>query len=273
MPAESLSTSPARARDARPRTTFERRALRRPWLLMYHSVTERTEDPYRVTVSPRRLARQFDWLAARGLRGVGVAELLSERAAGRGTGLVGLTFDDGYADFLDNAVPLLRAHGFTATLFALPGRLGGDNEWDPLGPRKPLLTAEGLRAVAAAGMEVGSHGLRHVALPGTDEETLRRETADSRRLLAELTGRPVTGFCYPYGTVDRRSAEAVRDAGYDYACAIDPGPLTGPYALPRVHIGEADTGWRLAVKRLLHPLRRRAVPEPERPGALSGAGR
>ncbi|MFE6777643.1 polysaccharide deacetylase family protein [Streptomyces sp. NPDC057702] len=249
-------------------TSRPRRAGRAPWLLMYHSVAPSADDPYRVTVTPGRLRRQLHWLRARGLRGVAVTELLRAHAAGQGAGLVGLTFDDGYADFVEHALPALREHGCTATVFALPGRVGQDNSWDPLGPRKPLLTESGLRAVAEAGMEIGSHGLVHQRLPGADAATLRRETAHSRTALQRVTGHHVSGFCYPYGAVDERSVEAVRAAGYAYACAIDPGPLTGPYALPRVHVGQGDGAWRLAAKRLLHPLRRRhPFPgEPPAPG-------
>ncbi|MGW0705282.1 polysaccharide deacetylase family protein [Streptomyces sp. NPDC002643] len=227
---------------------------------MYHSVGDCSDDPYRITVSPDRLDAQLGWLRRRGLRGVGMTELLAARARGEGRGLVGLTFDDGYADFVGAALPRLRAHGFGATLFVLPGRLGGDNAWDPLGPRKPLLDADGIRTAASAeGIEIGSHGLTHVDLTKADDETLRAETAGSRARLSELIDAPVHGFCYPYGTVDQRAADAVRDAGYGYACAIDPGPLNGPYALPRVHIGEEDTAVRLLLKRKLHRLRRRPV--------------
>ncbi|MGP4004612.1 polysaccharide deacetylase family protein [Streptomyces sp. 8N706] len=240
---------------------------------MYHSVTAYTGDPYRITVAPDRLRRQLRWLRNRGLRGVGVAELLRERAAGRGARLVGLTFDDGYTDFTENAVPLLREHGFTATVFALPGRLGGDNAWDPLGPRKPLLTEDGIRAAAVAGMEIGSHGMLHVRLTEADDACLLEETAHSRKLLQEIADRPVEGYCYAYGDVDRRAVEAVRAAGYSYACAIDPGPLTGPYALPRIHVGDRDTALRLSVKRLLHRVRRRAMPAGPAVTPLTGAGR
>lgn len=230
------------------------------WVAMYHSVGDRTDDPYRVTVSPGRLDRQLRWLRRRGLRGVGLSALLAARARGEGHGLVGLTFDDGYADFVDHALPLLRRHGCGATLFVLPGRLDGVNAWDTLGPRKPLLGKHGIRTAAATeGIEIGSHGLTHVDLTRADDRTLRSEVAGSRAVLTELTGAPVRGFCYPYGAVDRRAADTVRDAGYAYACAVDPGPLGGPYALPRVHIGERDTSWRLHLKHRLHRLRRRPV--------------
>ncbi|MEW1721510.1 polysaccharide deacetylase family protein [Streptomyces sp. NPDC093109] len=234
------------------------------WAFMYHSVAEITgpaDDPYQVTVTPGRLERQLRWLRRRGLTGVSMDELLRARAAGRGARLVGLTFDDGYADFVEHAVPLLRRHGCTATLFVLPGRLGGTNEWDPLGPRKPLLTEDGIRAAADAGMEIGSHGLLHTDLTTADNEHLAQDTAHSRALLRAMTGREVAGYCYPYGTVDARAVAAVRAAGYGYACAISPGPLTGVLALPRIHVGEGDTGARLLLKQLLHRRRREPVPE------------
>ncbi|WP_446042028.1 polysaccharide deacetylase family protein [Streptomyces sp. SID1121] len=230
------------------------------WAVMYHSVADHTDDPYQVTVSPGRLERQLRWLRRRGLAGVGMAQLLRARAEGRGARMVGLTFDDGYADFNEAAVPLLHRYGFTATVYVLPGRLGGENEWDSLGPRKPLLTEDGVRLAAEAGMEVGSHGLRHVDLTVADDETLAAETAQSRALLQDITGTEVTGFCYPYGTIDERVIGAVRQAGYAYAVGIDPGPLTGLFALPRIHVGENDTGPRLHLKRRLHRWRREPVP-------------
>jgi peptidoglycan/xylan/chitin deacetylase (PgdA/CDA1 family) len=155
-----------------------------------------------------------------------------------------------------HALPLLRRHACGATLFVLPGRLGGENAWDPDGPRKPLLSAEGIRRAAAEGVEIGSHGLTHMDLTRADGVLLRAEVRDSRAALREVTGTDVHGFCYPYGRLDRRVVDAVRDAGYSYACATGPGGLSGLLAIPRVHIGERDTAWRL---RLKHLLRRRPV--------------
>ncbi|WP_405778496.1 polysaccharide deacetylase family protein [Streptomyces sp. NBC_00859] len=234
------------------------RSRTHPWILMYHSVADPTDDPYGITVAPERLEQQLRWLERRGLTGVGVGALLRARAEGRGRGLVGLTFDDGYRDFTDRALPLLKRHGCTATLFVLPGRPGGENAWDALGPRKPLLTEDGIRAAADAGMEIGSHGLYHQDLTGTDDDELREETRGSRELLRRITGAAPEGFCYPYGTIDRRAVDAVRDAGYGYGCAIGPGRLAGVHALPRTHISHADRGLRLGTKRALHRLRQLA---------------
>lgn len=223
-----------------------------PPVLMYHSVTPYEDDPYLVTVTPARFAAQLAWLRRQGLRGVSVATLLAARRAGEGRGLIGLTFDDGYADFLAYALPVLAAYGFGATVFPIAGLLGGRNDWDAEGPRKPLLTPQQVREAAAAGIEIGSHGLRHTSLPGLPADELAAETADSRALLQDVSGQPVTGFCYPYGHLDSRAAATVRAAGYAYACAIWRSPQTGVHAIPRVYVGEADTGWRLRAKAVRH---------------------
>jgi peptidoglycan/xylan/chitin deacetylase (PgdA/CDA1 family) len=210
------------------------------------------QDPYLVTVCPTRLERQFGWLRSRGLRGVSMAELLAARDAGRAAGLVGLTFDDGYADFVEYVVPALHRHGFSATVFVIAGLLGRTNEWDPMGPRKPLMTADDVRAVAADGVEIGSHSLTHLSLPRLDTVSLVEQTASSRELLREVSGQPVTGFCYPYGDISAQSVAAVRACGYDYGCAIRPSQYTSRFALPRTYVGDVDTGVRLRAKHLRH---------------------
>ncbi|MFI6941503.1 polysaccharide deacetylase family protein [Streptomyces sp. NPDC050418] len=218
---------------------------------MYHSVASADDDPYGITVEPERLDHQLRWLRERGLKGVGMSDLLRARTTGRGAGLVGLTFDDGYADFLDHALPLLQRYGFTATVFVLAGRLDGVNGWDPLGPRKRLLSLGGIRRIAAAGMEVGSHGLRHTRLTQLAPSELHREVVESRTVLSHITDCVPPGFCYPYGELNARVVEAVRAAGYSYACAIAPQPEHGIFALPRIHISQADRSWRLRLKHRL----------------------
>jgi peptidoglycan/xylan/chitin deacetylase (PgdA/CDA1 family) len=223
-----------------------------PAVLMYHSVTWYGSDPYLVTVSPQRFEQQLCWLRRRGLRGVSVAELMAARGGGSGHDLVGLTFDDGYADFVEQVMPALARQHFTATVFVIAGRLGGENSWDSEGPRKPLMTARQVRQAADAGMEIGSHGLRHISLAGATGPALTAEVENSRVVLQGVSGQPVTGFCYPCGDVDERVVRGVRVAGYDYGCAIWPSAQTGRHALPRTYVGEADSGWRLWAKAVRH---------------------
>ncbi|WIM92884.1 polysaccharide deacetylase family protein [Actinoplanes oblitus] len=231
-----------------------------PFVLMYHSVQAYRADPYRVTVRPGRFEEQLRWLDRRGRRGVSVRDLLRARRAGRGAGLVGLTFDDGYADFATQALPALCRHGFTATVFVVAGSLGGRNAWDEPGPRKELLTAGQVREIAAAGMEIGSHNLCHVHLPRLDPAQLNEQVRRSRQILAALTGEPVIGFCYPYGDAGPRETAAVAAAGYEYACAAGRDLPTGSFTLPRTFVGDHDTSPRLYAKLIRHRLTTGWVP-------------
>lgn len=246
----SAGTTPARTVGAR---------LRIPPVLMYHSISpSRQPDPHHLRVHPARLDRHLRLLRRLGLRGVSLRELLAAYDRGRAAGLVGLTFDDGYVDFLDHAVPLLARHGMTATLYVVPGRLGGANEWDD-GPRLDLVDADQVRAVAGAGHEVGSHSLTHADLVGADTSTLEHEVAASRRVLAEVLQADVAGFCYPWGFFDPAAAAAVRAAGYDHACVTGDYLPGDRFTLPRFYVAPGDGAPQLLAKLARHHLRMRGV--------------
>ncbi|NBH04792.1 polysaccharide deacetylase family protein [Amycolatopsis sp. SID8362] len=223
-----------------------------PLVLMYHSVARYTEDPYLITVSPDRFEAQMRWLWRRGMRGVSMRALLAGHDRGTAAGLVGLTFDDGYADFADTVARVLAWYGFTATVFAVAGKLGETNDWDGDGPRKQLLDAEQLRALVTLGIEIGSHGMRHNHIPAQSPRTADEEIVHSREALESIIEEPVTGFCYPYGDLDRETITSVRSAGYDYACAVHHSGFDSRFAIPRTYVGDRDRGLRLRAKRLRH---------------------
>lgn len=223
-----------------------------PVVAMYHSISPYEQDPYLVTVTPERFERQMRWLRRRGLRGVSVGDLLAACREGAGRGLIGLTFDDGYADFVEYALPILARYGFGGTVFPIAGRLGGQNDWDALGPRKPLMSADQVRRAADAGIEIGSHGLRHTSLRGMATAELIAEAEESRAILTATIDREISGFCYPYGHLDEEAVVAVRRAGYAYGCAIWGSASTGTHALPRVYVGDSDGSARLWAKGARH---------------------
>ena len=223
-----------------------------PMILMYHGIADVDEDPNQLCVSPARFAEQMAWLARRGLRGVGIAALVDAMRAGRQRGLVGLTFDDGYTNVLETALPVLRRHGFGATAYIISDRLGGTNEWDE-GPTWQLMTGDQVRELAAAGIEIGSHAATHMRLAGASPAQLTAEISDSRASLGALLGTEIRGFAYPYGSMDEAARYAVGAAGYQYACAVEtPLAHLGPLALPRTYIGQRDSAARMTVKRRLH---------------------
>jgi len=205
----------------------------------------------KLCVTPSRFAEQMAWLKRHGLRGVGVGTLLDAMRAGRQRGLVGITFDDGYDNLVESALPALLRHDFTATMYIVSGLLGGTNEWDEDWVW-PLMSAEQVRELAAAGMEIGSHSVSHLRLAGADADRLKAEVSDSRASLSDLIGAAIRGFAYPYGSVDAAAQHAVRDAGYDYACAWLPAMTElGLMTLPRMFIAECDGSIRMVAKRLL----------------------
>lgn len=225
---------------------------RMPMILMYHSVADVPEDPNQLCVTPGRFAEQMATLQRLGLRGVSMGTLVDAMRRGRQRGLVGITFDDGYLSVLESALPELRRRGFAASVFIISGRLGGTNEWDG-GPAWPLLSGHQVAELAAAGMEIGSHGATHTRLAGLPARQLEAEISGSRARLSELVGASLRGFAYPYGSMDAAARQAVRDAGYDYACAVQtPRADLGLMALPRIYVGQDDGAARLTAKRLLY---------------------
>jgi peptidoglycan/xylan/chitin deacetylase (PgdA/CDA1 family) len=197
------------------------------------------------------------YLERHNLRGVSMRELYLALNAGETTGLVGVTFDDGYEDFLDAAVPTLEKLGFSATVFVVAGMLGGENTWEHGdGPRPQLKVfgAERMREVSERGMEIGSHSVTHPRLSGLDSETLVREVRDSRQMLSEIVNAPIEGFSYPYGAVDGPAVRAARKAGYVYAVATKTQVEGGLYDWPRTYVGEKDSPLRLGVKLRVSPI-------------------
>lgn len=209
---------------------------------MYHAVCPPPpENPNRIFTSPELFVAQMRHLKRRNLRGVSMRELRQAERRGNAKGLVGLTFDDGYEDFLQNAVPVLERFGFSATVFVVAGMLGEENNWEFRGDPRPqmkLLGAEDLREVSARGMEVGSHTMTHPKLLGLEPEVLEEEVSGSRQVLSEVLGKSVDGFSYPYGFIDDASVQAVRRAHYAYACAVVVRIERSIYDLPRITVTE-----------------------------------
>ena len=197
------------------------------------------------------------YLKRRRLSGVSMKELYWAYIAGQTKGLIGLTFDDGYEDFLSTALPILNSLGFSATVFVVAGKLGGENDWEHQGASRPklkLLDTEGIREVVKQGMEIGSHTVSHPHLSGLKIETMDPEVGGSRETISDIIGSPVDGFCYPYGDLDSGAILAARRAGYLYACATKKRIDNSVYDWPRIFVGEKDSPLRLRLK-LLRQLR------------------
>jgi peptidoglycan/xylan/chitin deacetylase (PgdA/CDA1 family) len=239
-------------------------------ILCYHNVAEPPESTRfkLLYVSPAKFERQLWTMRRLGLRGVSISEGLRRLDEGSSRRYVALTFDDGYADTVTAAAPLLKQYGFSATCYVVSGAVGTHNRWDEefLQQRKPLMSREQIEQWLSAGMEVGSHTSSHPRLHEVTRDEALREIADSRAALRDLVGAgTVAHFAYPFGQFTDDVSQLVRSAGYLSAVTVLHGVARASddrYRLPRILVDGEKGLWRLLVH-LATPydrLRRRRTP-------------
>lgn len=221
-------------------------------VLMYHSIAaDATRKFRRFVVHPGEFAAQMEYLATAGYHPVTTAELAGSRS---GAPLpprpVVLTFDDAYTDFYSAAMPVLRAHGFRATLYVPTAYVGATTGFNlSMGEQhRAVLSWQALLDISAEGIEVAAHSHTHPQLDRLPQRVISEEVRRSRRLLEDKLGLAVDGFAYPFGYWNRAVRAAVDADGYRYACAVD-DLITAPdddvLTLPRltVNAGIGVTGF------------------------------
>ncbi|MEU0026597.1 polysaccharide deacetylase family protein [Streptomyces sp. NPDC006335] len=247
--------------------------VRSPLVLMYHGVGTRPAQTDRscLFVPADTLRRQLRHLLDRGWTPLTLDRYLRGDFPGRS---VLVTFDDGYLALVEEGLPVLCELGVPATAFVLGGMLGGTSTWMAGMPDEPLLDVQGVRALVDAGLDVECHGWDHCDLTNATTGTLARSLVDAAAVLADITGRRVRAFAYPYGTHDAATRAAVAEAGYEIAFSVHDG--AGRYAVPRVDINatETDATFRLKTLRSYPAMRRMVGAVPSlRPALHSLIGR
>ena len=147
-----------------------------------------------------------------------------------------ITFDDGYQDFVTNALPILLDRRAPATVFLVTGMLGGRASWNEAGTHVPLMSEDEVRYIKAQGISLGSHTATHANLTLLDHEDLQRQLRDSRDALTRL-GESFYAFSYPWGQWTNQIVDAVKASGYECALAVgEQMRLTAAnaYLLPRI---------------------------------------
>jgi peptidoglycan/xylan/chitin deacetylase (PgdA/CDA1 family) len=216
----------------------KRPVLRAVPVLTYHSIDDSNSV---ISVSPDLFRQQMRLLHNWGFHAIRLGDLLDAWEGKRSLPdqPVVLTFDDGFGNLRDHAIPLLKELNFRATIFAVAGYCGGKNDWPSQSsgvPDLPLLSWSDLRELANAGFEVGAHGITHAPLPALGKTEAEWEIAGAKQILQEHLGQDVSVFAYPYGLAAVAHRHMVA-SHYRTACGTDLGvahPAQDRYWLRRI---------------------------------------
>ena len=186
-----------------------------------------------------------------------------------------LTFDDGYKSVYDEAFPILKRYGMSATIFLTVGT-------DPapkLSSRlpslcgRPMLSWAEIKEMAQSGISFGAHTLTHPDLTKLPLKRIETEIVESKSILEDFLGMPVACFAYPFGRYNRQIEEMVR-RHFSCACTDMVGLLSArsdPYGIDRVdayflraerlwNLLFTDTfPWYVLTRRILRRVRRAVV--------------
>lgn len=191
-------------------------------VLMYHWIDP---DPGRKLrlygVTPAALRAQLGWLERLRFDSVSLEALLAHITGEKTLDdrAIALTFDDGYLDNVENALPLLEQAKMTATVFVVTDHAGGVNGWDLHhgDPPRKILSWDRMRALDGDTLRFEPHSRSHPFLTQLAPEAAREEIEGSKKRLEDELGREALAFSYPHGACDERVERLVRDAGFKMA--------------------------------------------------------
>ena len=212
------SEVPVAAPVVTPNTQKRPITLRVP-ILMYHRIVPTAESGDSIpglVIPPQRFAAQMDALAAAGWHTITMATLGADLQAGvepPAKSFV-ITFDDGYDDGYTYALPILQAHGYSATFYVIPGRFD----------KTAFLTSDHVRALAAAGMDIGDHTLNHVSLGKRALAAVEYQVAAAAARIAQVTGQWPSSFAYPFGRMSPAARQGVAACGQLRTAVIEAPP-------------------------------------------------
>jgi peptidoglycan/xylan/chitin deacetylase (PgdA/CDA1 family) len=211
----ALAAAPRRGVDAEPPAAT---------VLCYH-IVEAPAAP-RMHIDRETFRQQLQYLEMTGYNVVPlrhVQEYVTGKRASLPKNAVVITIDDGWRSTYTEAFPELQKRRFPFTVFIYPKIIGQTSN---------ALTWDQIREMSNAGVDIQSHALSHPFLTKRKHrsksdaeyaEWLRKELAESKRILEKETGKKVVSIAYPYGDYDDRVAAAAGKAGYTAALTCDFG--------------------------------------------------
>lgn len=194
-------------------------------ILCYHKFSQ-GPSPDLYTVSRQTFQEQLDYLQKKNYRVVSL-DFALDLLAGKipypsGQPLVVITVDDGHKSFYDLAYPMMKRHGYTATLYVPTQRIGADKRW---------LHWEELVHLQKEGYIIASHSLDHPKLfeKSTDarspayREWLKKQLGESKKAIEQHLGVKIKHFAHPYGIYTQQILDTLKQLGYESAATINGG--------------------------------------------------
>ena len=186
-------------------------------ILTFHAVDDR---PSVISVSPRVFRRGMARLHENGYQTLSLLEAVNFMRQGKPfpNRCFVITFDDGYQTVFDEAIPILKGYGMSATVFLTVGEKSASNPADRLPSLngRSMLNWQEIREMQCWGIDFGSHTLTHPDLTRLSSERIEAEICDSKAIIEDALSAPAACFAYPYGRYDNRSQEIVKKY---FACA------------------------------------------------------
>jgi peptidoglycan/xylan/chitin deacetylase (PgdA/CDA1 family) len=208
-------------------------------VLLYHDISDQFSDAY--TISPALFAAQMEWLYANGFRALSLHDVDFSKQEGR-ENVVVITFDDGYASFMEYAFPFLSEYGFKATINIIGKYVGTFLHY---GGNRPMLSWDEYRYLNASGLiDLGCHTQELHTSGGVTNFPKNALKEDLRVFIegfhAEI-GSDVDILAWPYGAYDKKSMRVAEEAGFTYLLTSREERMsedTRSNEIPRLNINE-----------------------------------
>ncbi len=224
-----------------------------PGVLAYHKVTRFEFGG--TWVPPARFVSQIDMLSDAGFTFIDEDTYLRTVAGERPGSCreVLLTFDDGYRELLDNAIPELEKRQIPALIFIVSSFAGRENEWELRLPGRRFMHMDWdeIADLARRGFALGSHTSTHRDLTRLAPDDVRGELVDSKSELEGRIGCAIKSLSYPFGRTSKFVASEAARAGYRAAFSMYPRGRSAAidrFALRREGVYIIDTAASLRCK-------------------------
>ncbi len=166
---------------------------------MYHKVDPQMSEG--LTMGVEKLEAQFRYLTERGYQSYHLSELDSSQLLHKKN--VVITFDDGYINQLEYALPLLKKYGLKATFFIPLKYVGGKDDWNP--NPEPIMDAEALKSLPSDIIELAYHSYAHEKYNELSIEQTEEDTQKAFQTASDLQLKMHPSVAYPYGKFPREA--------------------------------------------------------------------